>query len=275
MPSETRTFQYKDETDGTILYGHFVRRKRHEDNKGTTKQVPGILLFHTGAGPHDISLLWKADLLACNQEIFPDGCVILIADILSDESGWGWGQDRTKYSEARQKVLQPQQGSLNGERLMLQSRIRAALKGLQEVAPEVDMTKLSALGWCLGGHSILELGRMNIPGMKAMVTFHGVFDGVPAPGTPVLDTAENAKADILICNGQLDPFVDKETVLQYAIDTLKQHGHSVRSLQLEGAKHGFSNPAQDFNPNDAFAYNDKAARTSWSGALALLKKTFS
>ena len=269
--SETKLFEYQDSADGKTLYGHLLRTQQEKD-AATKKKVPGILLFHTGAGPHDISLLWKADLLACNKDIFPDGCVILVTDILSDDSGWGWGADRTKYSDARTKVLKPEGRS--GERPLLQSRIRAAIKGLQEAAPEVDMNQLSALGWCLGGHSILELGRMKIPGMKAMVTFHGVFDGVPPPETGSMMGAAESVADILICNGQLDPFVDQDTVLRHAIDTLQHLGHNVRLLQLEGAKHGFTNPAQDFNPNQAFRYNAEAAELSWSEANALLKKIF-
>lgn len=264
--SETRLIEYQDSNNGTTLYGHLIRRHKTSHDK----KIPGVLLFHTGAGPHDISLLWKADLLATNQKIFPDGCVVLVTDILSDDTGWAWGSDRTKYNEARTKVLDAKTKS--GERHVLQSRIRAALKGLQEAAPEVDMTRLCALGWCLGGHSILELGRMMIPGMKAMITFHGVFDGAsPAASEQnVVSSKANGLADILICNGQLDPFVS-QPVLHNAIDTLKTHGHNVRLLQLEGAKHGFSNPAQDFNPNEAFAYNRDAAHESWTEALKLLQ----
>ena len=271
--SETKIFEYQDPADGKTLYGHLVRRIQKRSDI-TTQKVPGILFFHTGAGPHDISLLWKADLLACNTDVFPNGCVILVTDILSDDSGWGWGSDRTKYSEARAHVLATKEGS--AEKPLLQSRIHSAIKGLQEAAPEVDVNQLSALGWCLGGHSVFELGRMKLPGMKAMVTFHGVFDGVePTNSRETTTIATESTAEILIANGLLDPFVDQKTVLKNAVDTLQKLGHKVRLLQLEGARHGFSNPAQDFNENEAFAYNAEAADTAWSEATALLKRTFS
>lgn len=45
--SETRLFEYRDSNDGATLYGHLIRRI--EPGSSTTK-VPGILLFHTGAG---------------------------------------------------------------------------------------------------------------------------------------------------------------------------------------------------------------------------------
>lgn len=271
--SETKMIEYRDPADGKTLYGHLVRRTQ-KDSDTSIKRVPGILFFHTGAGPHDISLLWKADLLACNTDIFPDGCVILVADILADDSGWGWGSDRRKYSQARAQVLATKAGS--AEKPLLQSRIRSAVKSLQEAALEVDINQLSALGWCLGGHSVLELGRMKLPGMKTMVTFHGVFDGVePTDSREVTTSTAESTAEILITNGLLDPFVDQETVLKNAVDTLQQLGHKVRLLQMEGARHGFSNPAQDSNENVAFAYNAEAADLSWSEATALLKRTFS
>lgn len=222
-------------------------------------------------GPHDVSLQWKADSLVSNKEIFPDGCVVLVADILSDDVGWAWDDDRSKYSEARSQVLK---GEASGERLLLQSRLRAALEGLHRVAPEVDMTRLCALGWCLGGHNVLELGRMQISGIKAMITFHGVFDGVPPPKESV-DASKDSTSEILICHGDLDPFVDKQTNLKYAVDTLKRYGNNVRLLSLDDAKHGFTNPAQEYNLNDAFSYNEAAANLAWSETLALLKSTFS
>ena len=38
--------------------------------------LPGIILFHTGAGPQDIFLRWKADSLVNEaDDTFEDGCV--------------------------------------------------------------------------------------------------------------------------------------------------------------------------------------------------------
>ena len=277
VSSETRQITYQDGDSSTSLYGHLVRRQSSvESNSDPPKSVPGVLLFHTGAGPHDVSLLWKADSLVCNEELFPEGCVVLITDILSDDVGWSWSPDRSQFNAARKQVLETLDEK--GERPVLKSRIRAALTALQTAAPEIDMDRLASLGWCLGGHSLFEMGRMNIPGMKAMITFHGVFGSVPSPNNTAEDKSqtmhESNKATILICNGDLDPFVNQETDLTNAIDTFRANGHTVRLVNLEGAKHGFSNPAQDFNPNEAFAYNDEAARQSWSETLNLLKETF-
>ena len=148
------------------------------------------------------------------------------------------------------------------------------MEGLHRIAPEVDMNCLCALGWCLGGHSVLELGRMQVAGMKAMITFHGVFDGVPPP-EQAAEGSQGSGTEVLICNGELDPFVDKETQLKNAMATLESHGHSVRLLSLEGAKHGYTNPAQDYNPNEAFEFHEAAAQLAWLETLSLLKRTMS
>lgn len=270
VTSETKQLQYIDSTDGTTLNGHVIRRQKEREAARTS--VPGILFFHTSAGPHDVSLMWKADSLVCSRDTFPDGCVVLVTDIVGDDVGWGWSPDRTKFNRARESVL----GSIDGkgERPVLQSRIRAAVNTLKEVAPEVDTNRLAALGWCLGGYSILEMGRMKISGVKAMITFHGVFGEVTPPD---LKRSQNDAegGDILICNGKLDPFVDQEASLRNAIELLEKQGHSVRLMNLAGAKHGFSNPAQDFNPDEAFAYNSEAAEKSWTETLSLLKKNCS
>jgi dienelactone hydrolase len=94
-----------------------------------------------------------------------DGCVVFIADIPStDDTGWAWSPDRTRYNEARTHVLDT--------RLNLQSRIRAAVTTLTSHYHKIR--QFAALGWCLDGHCILELARMQNSGMRAMATFRWV-----------------------------------------------------------------------------------------------------
>jgi dienelactone hydrolase len=247
--AEYKSVIYHD-SDGTPLYGHWVRKQGSHESDNF-----GILLFHTGAGPHDVFLLWKAASL-----VMALNCQVLIADILSDESGWAWDLDRRRYETVRQQVL-----GGDGTRPLLQKRIYAAVSLLKN---QVDENRLAALGWCLGGHSILELARMNIPEMRAMVTFHGVFDDIEAPAETAVSSMS---AEVLVCNGVEDPFVSSQT-LENALTTFQQYGHRLSLLQLKGAKHGFTNPAQDFNDNPAFAFHAESAHKSWHQATALLKR---
>jgi dienelactone hydrolase len=216
---------------------------------------------------------------------------------LSDATGWAWEDDKTHYQAERDAVLGTVAGNEHEHdshqyRPVLQQRIRAAIDTLLKVDPRVDPENLAALGWCLGGHSILELGRMQqnkqmqIPwGMRAMVSFHGVFDGLPPPPVEEVDNDNDTtdtvvdnissppkmKTEILLCHGLQDPFVSGQT-LERALATLTQTGHIVSLLQLKGAKHGFTNPAQDFNDNPAFAFDAVSADKAWRQAMALLRR---
>ena len=292
VESESAPLVYVDE-DGVQLYGHVVRRRGMvRDNKMDTSSatgemdelMPGIVFFHTGAGPQDVCLRWKADVLVTAADVFPNGCVVLIADILSDGIGWGWSSDRSRYNSVRTNVLGVSDKS-EGVRVNLRKRIGAAMEAIKSV-PGVDPSRLAALGWCLGGHSVLELARMQYPGLRCMVTYHGVFDGIPAPqniksassdvsitsvGAELASKVSPAASNILICNGNDDPFVPK-AALQNAVDTMSSFGYRVRLVNYPGARHGFTNPAQDFNPNAAFAFHEQAASESWRTTKGLLRE---
>eukprot|EP00588_Corethron_pennatum_P031534 CAMPEP_0194342974 /NCGR_PEP_ID=MMETSP0171-20130528/94636_1 /TAXON_ID=218684 /ORGANISM="Corethron pennatum, Strain L29A3" /LENGTH=352 /DNA_ID=CAMNT_0039108929 /DNA_START=142 /DNA_END=1200 /DNA_ORIENTATION=- len=266
-----REITYKD-VDGTVLHGYAVMRS--DDVQRTRKPVPGIILFHTGAGPQDIFLRWKADTLVTDVDTFPDGgCVVLIADLISDGEGWAWDDDRTRYNNARDEVLRP----VAGIRQTLQNRIQAAVRTVKALGG-VDSERISALGFCMGGHPCLELGRMELDGMRAVATFHGVFDGTVGAKGSVTNKKKllqvNGKSPApraLIFHGSSDPFVTSQQ-LQACEEVFVSHNWEWELKSFEEVRHGFTNPAQDFNPNKAFAYNENAANEAWKATLALLKE---
>ena len=265
IASESKSIVYQDE-DGLKLYGHLIRRK----GSPAKNQVPGIIFFHTGAGPHDVCLHWKADSLVTNEDVFPDGCIILVADILSDDCGWAWYADRTRYNHERENLMKAIEGNDGSvSRPLLRKRIQAAVDTIKSI-DGVDSTRLSAMGWCLGGNPVLELARMTLAEIKFMASFHGVFGSVsPPPKKSPLIEGESS-GHVLICNGAEDPFVAKGD-LQNTVDVIKGNGYGVTLLQLAGAKHGFTNPAQDFNPNENFRFNKAGAHEAWKKTLELLK----
>ena len=257
-------------SEGTPLYGYAVR----PDGETGDKLLPGALLFHTGAGPQDIFLRWKAESLVANSDL--GGCVVLICDIISDDIGWAWGSDRCKYSEARKAVMESSIGA-NGKayRPELQRRVQAAVDALKGL-DGVDKNSIASLGWCMGGHPVLEIGRMEIPGMKAAATFHGVFDSVMADQAAVIsDENKAANADdgpiCVVCNGNDDPFVKPEDLAKCK-GIFESNGWQWKLLDHEETRHGFTNPAQDLNPNEAFAFNGEAAASSWEAVCDLLKE---
>jgi dienelactone hydrolase len=268
-PIETSSYVYRD-FEETRLYGHVVRTAT---NDMTMRKRPGVLLFHTAAGPQDIFLFYRAYLLAKNIN-----CVVMICDILSDSDGWAWGPDRTQYNHVRSELAK------DDNRLLI-SRVEAAIRAILEVDKKdgttvlnIENDRLAIMGWCLGGQPILEVPRVQMStemdfSVRALVTFHGVFHRE----TPLkLLPKSNSKGcgKVLICNGNDDPFVSKDD-LQSAKAYFESAGYKVDIAQMKGAKHGFTNPAQAFNENNSFGYNDAAAEASWEMTLNLLRETFS
>ena len=281
--TKIRPIVYMDEEE-TPLYGRIVVKNKE---MSPDKKRPGILLFHTGAGPHDIFLYWKAAALVNSlaDDDNDDNVVVLIADILSDDTGWAWDDDRTKYTRSRDQVLHVEEasdsaGTLSWSRPLLAKRIKSAINTMME-EEDVDPSRIAAIGWCLGGHSILELARISVNdddiSIRAMVTFHGVFDGVPK--MEPFDDSDGAGAlpdlsrcELLICNGVEDPFVKAED-MENALRIFQKLRIPVSLLQLRDARHGFSNPAQDFNTNSkAFGYHQESANKSWRQGIALLRR---
>mmetsp|Transcript_35077 Transcript_35077/g.84666 ORF Transcript_35077/g.84666 Transcript_35077/m.84666 type:complete len:393 (-) Transcript_35077:831-2009(-) len=264
-------YECKSDGDGSSLHGYIYRRSYIHQGSKDEKSLPGVVLFHTGAGPQDIFLRWKADSLVNEREVFGNkGCVVLIADILGDSSGWAW-RDREKYANVRKSVLVPDE---DGERKRLTGRIRSAIDALSS-QPGVDPERIGAMGFCLGGHAILELARIKDPSVKAMATFHGVFDGVRKLSAIESNIgAENTVVDcnVLVCTGEDDPFVPSED-LDAAMKMFDDLGYRNSIMKFERTRHGFTNPAQDFNPSDAFAYSEDACTSAWSAALSRLKST--
>jgi dienelactone hydrolase len=126
------------------------------------------------------------------------------------------------------------------------------------------------LGWCLGGHAVLELARMQVQGVQAMATFHGVFDENVCKelSAPNLQQQYTSCTEFLLCHGTNDPFVSN---VENALDTLGKLHCRVSLLQLP-AKHGFTNPAQVWNESPAFAYDKESADKAWRQTLALLER---
>jgi Dienelactone hydrolase family len=234
---------WEDENHATHLHGHWVRKPPAVGSSNTKapKSVKRIVLFHTGAGPHDLFLLWKAVALV-NDPVLNSGedgtdLMVMIADVLSDELGWAWDStdDRSKFRTVTSELLRHCDTSCG--RPVLQDRIRAAINCCcssnsridgggtdndndPDHHPVVAVDQIAALGWCLGGHCISELARMQEfhPQLSAMATFHGVFTGAGLVAHPdnkkndvvPLPSTGRKHCEVLICHGCQDPFVPDE-----------------------------------------------------------------
>lgn len=85
----------------------------------------------------------------------------------------------------------------------------------------------------------------------------------------------NGKTLVLICNGKQDPFVPQDD-MKKAKMLLQSQGCEVNILNFDGVRHGFTNPAQDYNPSDSFAFNEEAAaEEAWTPTMQMLRESLS
>lgn len=213
------------------------------------QRQPGVLLAHTGAGPRDLYLLWRASSLAAR------GYVALVVDLFGDHDGSAW---EAPFSRARMDELR-------SDRSLLGGRMDAALRALR-ADPRVDSERCAAVGWCLGGRAALDLARGGAD-LRAAVSFHGVLDAVPAE---LLAPAVSAR--LLICDGELDPLQTDEARAAMRAQ-LRGVGADFELLSFSRACHGFTCPAQRLSTADGFGYEPRAAARSWEAARTFLHES--
>ena len=133
--------------------------------------------------------------------------------------------------------------------------------------PEVDGSRVAAIGFCFGGTMALELARGGAA-LKAVVGFHSGL-GTAAPPTD----AEAIQARVLVCIGADDPMIPPD---QRAGFEAEMRGAGVDwEMHLYGnTVHSFTNgEAGKRNMPDAIRYSPEADARSWTSMRALFDET--
>src|SRR5690606_26700336 len=89
-------------------------------------------------------------------------------------------------------------GPLVSDRGLLARRIQASVDAARRI-PGVDPERIGAIGYCFGGLCALDLARLAIPGVRAVVSFHGILKAPPKP------TGKPITAEVLVLHGYDDP----------------------------------------------------------------------
>jgi dienelactone hydrolase len=142
-------------------------------------------------------------------------------------------------------------------------RIRSGVAALAALR-EADDLPLAAIGFCMGGHAVLELAREGAP-LAAVVSFHGLLgnDLTAEPGA--------ITGRILVCHGDADPMVPRSQVMSFW-EEMDVAGADWHFHSYSGVKHGFTNPAPA--PNPAVGYDASADRQSWAAMFELFDEVF-
>ena len=147
-------------------------------------------------------------------------------------------------------------------------RLQAAVAALAE-EPNVDASRIAAIGYCFGGAMALHLARIGAE-IKAAVSFHGALDSFQQAAPGVIT------AKILVCHGESDEFISKESIQAFH-DEMKTSEADYEFNSYPGAMHGFTNVEADENGRKyglPLAYDETADKESWQAMIRLFSEVF-
>lgn len=154
-------------------------------------------------------------------------------------------------------------GIYKGDRKLMRARAAAGLHVLAR-HPEVDPSRLAAIGYCFGGTTVLELARSGAD-LRGVVSFHGGLD------TPSPEDARNIRGKVLVLHGADDPFVKPAEVAAFQ-DEMRKAGVDWQFVAYGGAVHSFTNPDAGSDNSRGAAYDVKADRRSWEAMEDFLEE---
>jgi len=235
LKTQTIAYSYGGKTfKGYLAYDDSFSGKR-----------PGVLVVHEFWGLNDYARS-RADQLA------KLGFVAFAADMFGDGKAFEHPEEASAMADAVRSNLAEWVG-----------RAQAALKVLQD-HPNVDSSKLAAIGYCFGGATVLQLAYSGAD-LKAAVTFHGAL--------PLPPTTKSIKGKILILHGGDDTHVTPEA-LQALKAKLDEGKVDYRVVVYPGAVHSFTVPGAEKRGMKGIAYNAEADRKSWDEMLKLFQGVF-
>jgi len=210
---------------------------------------PGVLVVHEW---------WGMNEHARNQAVrlAKSGYVGFALDM------YGNGKTTTHPEEA---MAFTKEATANRE--VMQARFDAALDVLKK-QPQVDASKIAAIGYCFGGGVVLGEARAGAD-LAGVATFHGhlATDGGPAMASGKF------KGRILAMTGKDDPHVPKEQVEAFEKE-MSSAGIKFNVIKYPGVQHSFTNPNADKAGVPGLAYNADADQKSWKQLELFLHQCF-
>lgn len=239
MSIQTRLIDYVD--GETVLEGLLAW------DDGVAGPRPGVMVAHAWAGRSELEDNKAVELAKLGYAGF--------ALNLYGKGVLGGGTDENAL------LMQP----FLDDRPMLQRRLLLSLDLMRD-QPEVDESKLAAIGFCFGGLCVLDIARTGVD-IAGVVSFHGLF------GTPGNTSGNKIKASILLLHGWDDPMATPESVVALG-EELTSMGADWQLHGYGNTMHAFTNP-QANDPKMGTVYDASAERRSWTAMQNFLTELFS
>lgn len=234
--TETVTYKHGD----VVLEGYLA----YDD--GQSGKRPGVLVVHEWLGPNDHARK-RAEMLAGL------GYVAFACDMYGKGVRGTGPQDGPKLS-----------APFKEDRKLMRARAAAGLDVLRN-HPNVDRSRLAAIGFCFGGTTALELARGGTD-LRGVVGFHaGLGTSMPAQAGAV-------KAKVLVCHGADDPHVPPPEVQAFEAE-MRKAGADWQLNAYGNAVHSFTNKAAHDRAHGT-EYNAEADRRSWQAMRDFFAEVF-
>ncbi|WP_241650011.1 dienelactone hydrolase family protein [Rosenbergiella collisarenosi] len=210
----------------------------------TTHPLPGLVMAPNWLGVTD-----NAAKLA--KKVAEQGYVVLLADL------YGETVRPTNPDEAGTAMMAVKN---TAEEV---GRMKAAIDALtQQTTAAVDSEKISAFGFCFGGHCALELARSGA-NIRAAISFHGGLDTCGAYDSTQI------KAAILVLDGAKDPLVPREQLPAF-VDEMTAVDVDWQLVSYHDAVHSFTDDTAN-NPGVA-EYHPQVTERAFTSMFELLKR---
>ncbi|MEM8562158.1 MAG: dienelactone hydrolase family protein [Pseudomonadota bacterium] len=238
MAVQTRRVEYKHED--VVLEAYLAW------DDAASGPRPGVLVSHAWAGRSEFEEAKARDLAE-------QGYVGFALDM------YGKGVLGTS-TEENSALMTP----FMEDRALLQARVALAQSVLAE-QPEVDASKIAAIGFCFGGLCVLDLARSG-SSVRGVISFHGLF--IP-PG----NTEGNAiTAKVLCLHGYDDPMAQPDSMTALASE-LTAAGADWQIHAYGHTLHAFTNPAANDSALGTL-YSAVADRRSHLAMTQFLEEVF-
>jgi dienelactone hydrolase len=229
------------EADGLSMRGHL-----YVDGGGYRR--PGVLVF-----PEAFGLSQHAKAQA--ERLARLGYVSLACDL------HGEGQLMSDREAALQIIKE-----LRNNPVRIRARANGGLQVLR-VRPEIDSSRIAAIGYCFGGTMALELARGGSD-ILGVVGFHSGLATV-AP-----QDARSIKGKVLVCIGADDPSIPADQRIAFEKE-MRDGGVDWQMHIYGGVVHSFTNPtAHELGRPDLARYDAKAAARSWAEMRSFFEEIF-
>jgi dienelactone hydrolase len=225
----------------TVLYGYLA----YDD--AAAERRPGVLVAPEWWGLNDYAKLRA-------QQLARLGYVAFVLDM------YGKGITTTDPKEAGRLA-----GIYRNDRGLMRARSAAGLEVLRK-RPQVDPTRISAIGYCFGGTVVLEMARSGAD-LKGVVSFHGGLS------TPNPADARNIRGKVLVLHGADDTFESPAEIAAFQ-DEMRRAAVDWQMNYYGGAVHSFTNPDADKAGIKGVAYNAAADRRSWQAMRDFFAEIF-